>query len=91
MKTKLIIIIALIISSCSNQRRFSYEAVNLQEGEISKYHHMNCTVVSINPTMRGYKHLFVTPKNDTIVRYYAKPLEKNRCYNVWKTRTEKTL
>lgn len=84
---KKLLIICLIISSCS-VKRYSYESVNLQQGEISKYH-IECKLVKINPSAKGIKHTFVTAKNDTLIRFYQKPLEINRCYMVWKTKLDK--
>ena len=86
------IVIAILAASCSI-KRYSYEAVNLQPGEISKYHE-RCQLVKIKPPVnfnnsRGYKHWFVSDKNDTLIRYYQKPLEINQCYYVWKTKTDK--
>lgn len=86
---KKLLIICLIISSCS-VKRYSYESVNLQQGEISKYH-VQATLVKTNPSGRGYKHTFVTAQSDTLIRYYAKPMEVNKCYYVWKTKLEKNL
>lgn len=87
---KYILILTIILSSCSTVKRYSYEAVNLQEGEISKYH-VKCQLVSIRPTMKGIKHTFVTEKNDTLHRFFDKSLEVNHCYYVWKTKLEKNL
>lgn len=85
---KKILILSLFFASCSTQKRYSYEAINLQEGEISKYH-VRAELVSIKPTQKGYKHIFVSDGNDTIIRFFAKPLEVNHCYYVWKTKLDK--
>lgn len=87
---KYILIVAIILSSCSTVKRYSYESVNLQQGEISKYH-VQAKLVYIKPTPRGYKHTFVTDKKDTLIRYHAKPMIKDSCYYVWKTKLEKHL
>jgi hypothetical protein len=86
----LTVVIASILISCSTQKRYTYEAVNLQQGEISKYH-VKCQLVAIRPTMKGIKHTFITERSDTIYRFFDKPLEVNQCYFVWKTKTEKNL
>lgn len=85
---KQLFIICLILSSCSTVKRYSYEAVNLREGEISKYH-TKCQLIGVNRTMKGFKHTFVSGSNDTLIRFYQKPLEVNKCYYVWKTKLDK--
>jgi hypothetical protein len=85
---KQILIIALILSSCSTVKRYSYEAVNLQSGEISK-NHERCQLIEVNRTMKGFKHTFVSVSNDTLIRFYQRPLEVNHCYYVWKTKLDK--
>lgn len=90
MKT-IILIIAIALTSCSTAKRYSYEATNLQEGEISK-NHIKCTLVERpKPTQKGYKHILVSANNDTLTRFYSRPLEVNKCYWIWQTRGEKNL
>jgi hypothetical protein len=85
---KLLPVIALIILSSCSTKRYLTESVNLKPQE-DKYH-VQAKLVKVRPTMRGYKHTFVTDKaKDTIYRYYQRPLQTDSCYMVWKTKLDK--
>ena len=85
---KKILILSLLFASCASVKRYSYESVNLQPGEISK-NHERCQLIEVNRTMKGFKHTFVSGGNDTLIRFYQRPLEVNHCYYVWKTKLDK--
>jgi hypothetical protein len=70
----------LFFTSCSIQR-YNAEGVNLKPGEISK-DHTRCTLVSVKLGQRGYRHLFVTDKSDTLVRYYNVKMQVDSCYYI---------
>lgn len=79
---KQILIIALILSSCSVIPRYNTEGVNLKQGgEISK-DHVRCTLVSVKQGSRGFKHLFLSDKSDTLIRYYNVKMQVDSCYYI---------
>jgi len=90
----IVILLAVIASSCS-VTRYHHESVNLKEGgEISKYQ-MKCKLVAVRPSKMGYKHTFLREprqfdKQDTIVRFYNLRLKDvDSCFYITKTRLEK--
>ena len=81
----LLIITCLFFASCSSTKRFTYEASKLQTSD--KYH-ARCKLVKVKPGAKGYRHMFVSERGDTIYRNYFIPLKTDSCYMVWKTKTE---
>ena len=76
-----------LVASCST-RRYIQESVNLKPQE-DKYH-VQAKLVKVRPTMRGYKHTFVTDKTrDTLYRTFQTRLDIDSCYMVWKTKLDK--
>jgi hypothetical protein len=82
-----LILIALVLSSCSIHR-YNQEAVNLKPETLAKYY-TQCELRQVKPTKMGYKHIFVSAKNDTLIRYANNPMKVDSCYYVWKTKTDK--
>lgn len=82
---KLIIILALttILYSCGSQRN-CYPSKRSKDYAIKQgIMTNNCwktTLISVKPTMKGFKHLFVTEQNDTIIRFDYCPLTVGECY-----------
>ena len=81
----IVIIMAVLAASCSSTKRFTYEASKLQTSD--KYH-ARCKLVKVKPGAKGYRHMFVSEKGDTLYRNYFIPLKTDSCYMVWKTKTE---
>ena len=84
----IVILLAVIASSCSSQKRYYQEGTNLTPTHLAKYYEQ-CELRAAKPTKRGYKHVFVSAKNDTLIRYYNLALPVDSCYYVWKTKTDK--
>ena len=40
------------------------------------------TLLSVNRTMKGYKHIFITDNGDSLVRYYNDKLLAGECYYI---------
>lgn len=91
MKTALLVLtISIVLFSCAPQGRCypskrskDYAETQIKEGIITK-NHEKTILVSVNRTMKGFKHLFVTERNDTIARYFNCPLSVGDCYYVLK-------
>ena len=84
----IVILLAVIASSCS-VGRYNQEGVNLKTGgELDKFH-TRCQLMTVKRTMRGYHHIFIADSGDTIKRTYDLPLEVDRCYYIRKTKLEK--
>ena len=80
------LIMAAIITcnaqSKSDTPRQLQEGIYLKDGgEISK-DHIRCTLVKIQRTMQGNKHLFIADTGDTLYRTYQIWLKVNRCYYI---------
>jgi len=90
MKLLTLLLSVAILTSCGNQYRCypskksrDYAETEIKEGVITK-NHEKAILVSVNRTMKGYRHLFVTERKDTIARFFNCPLNVGDCYYVLK-------
>jgi len=90
MKLLTLLLSVAILTSCGNQYRCypskksrDYAETEIKEGVITK-NHEKAILVSVNRTMKGYRHLFVTERKDTIARFFNCPLSVGDCYYVLK-------
>lgn len=91
MKFLIISAIALFLVSCSQQRycqpsKRSKDWAVLQPGTITDSIYVRTTLLSAHRSMKGgFKHLFITDNNDTIVRHENENLKVGECYFVLKS------
>ena len=83
----IVILLAVIASSCSSQKRYYSEGTNLTPTNLAKYY-KQCDLKAVKRTKMGFKHTFVAGE-DTLIRYYNLALPVDSCYYVWKTKTDK--
>lgn len=72
MKLLAIIILSGLLYSCAVRK--SPETTTITDN------HVRCTVVKITKNGKGYKHLFLSDYNDTLIRTYQKRLSVGGCY-----------
>jgi len=90
MKLLTLLLSVAILTSCGNQYRCypskksrDYAETEIKEGVITK-NHEKAILVSVNRTMKGYRHLFVDGQKDTIVKFFNCPLKVGECYYILK-------
>lgn len=83
MKSVLLVLVSVVMISCSTVNNTPKRNPCLPPKNSRDYAQVEATLINVYPTMKGFKHLFVTGSGDTIARYYSSAkFTVGKCYKV---------